>query len=296
MGNYLEEIKELESDISSIKIQGATNVAMSTVRGMKIAFNGGGSIEEVLRVGERLANTRLNEPMARNAVKYIKHMLKAGADIDTLIDEYGELIKKSKIKIREVGAENLHKYNVILTHCHSSTSTAILVELSKNNKDLKIVSTETRPKYQGRLTSKELVEAGIDVTMVVDSVASSFIVDDRYLPVEAIIIGTDELLRNGIVINKVGSYQMALAAKNGNDDFYVATSLLKLDPERDESLPEVEMREASEVWEEAPENLKIINPAFEWIPPDLITGYITEAGLLRSKELLSKAKEIYPWI
>ena len=89
---------------------------------------------------------------------------------------------------------------------------------------------------------------------------------------------------------------MALSAKVGKDDFYVATSLLKMDPTRDVQFPEIEMRPARELWKEAPEGLKIINPSFEVVKPEFVTGYITEAGVLKADELLDKAKELYPWL
>jgi len=289
-------VEEIARDIKSIRIQGATNVALATLEGMRIEFEQAGKIKNVLRIGTLLANTRTNEPMARNSVKYIKFATNKGVLIDDAIADYERLIKDAKSDIRKMGASILNKYKVILTHCHSSTSTGIIIDAFKNNPDLKVVSTETRPKYQGRITSEELFEAGVDVTMIVDSASASFIVDDRYLPVEAIIIGADELLKNGSVINKVGSYQMALASEDGKDEFYVATSLLKLDPDRDIVFPEIEIRDAEEVWGEAPRGMKIINPSFEVVPGKLITGLITELGLIKPGEVLSSAKKLYSWL
>jgi ribose 1,5-bisphosphate isomerase len=294
--NSRERIEKIKKDVQDIHIQGATNVAFATLEGMKIASDDDANTEEIIQTGKLLSNVRPNEPMARNAVKYIKEVLKRGDSIENAINEYGEMIRRAKLKIINTGVEVLSKYKVILTHCHSSTATAILIESSKKNPDIQVVSTETRPRYQGRITSKELYEAGVDVTLIADSASASFIVDDRYLPVEAVIIGCDELLKNGSVINKVGSYQMALAANHGNDEFYVATSLMKLDPERDTADPEIEMRKVSEIWDRAPKGLEIINPSFEVVPSNLVTGYITEAGLLKPKELSIRAEEKYPWL
>jgi len=291
-----QKIKQIVDDIKSISIQGATNVALATVEGMKLVRDSGENIQTVINIGEKLANARPNEPMAKNSVKYIKYYLKKGMDISQIIDNYKKLIQKSKLQIKSIGGKILARYKVILTHCHSSTSTAILIEASKLNPNLKVVATETRPRYQGRITSKELFEAGVDVTLITDSASAAFIIDNKYLPVEAVIIGTDELLSDGTILNKVGSYQLAQAAFLGNDDFYVTTSLLKLDIERDSTSIKIEMRDAEEVWLEAPNGLKIINPSFDAIPPKLITGYITEAGLLKPKEVEVMAKKIYPWI
>lgn len=291
-----QDIEKIRENIASINIQGATNVAIATVEGMKLALKEELEQDQVIAVGRDLANTRLNEPMARNAVKYVEHGLRKGEKLDDLIDQYNQMIHDAKLKLKLYGGDALSRFNVVLTHCHSSSSTSGLIEAHRLNPNLKVVSTETRPKFQGRITSKELYDAGVDVTMIVDSISAAFIVDDSYLPVEAIVIGTDELLRNGSVINKLGSYQMALAANLGSDKFFVSTSLLKLDPSRDPSDAKIEMRSASEVWSEAPKDLNIINPAFEVVPNKLIDYFITEVGIIRPEEILDEAKKMYPWI
>lgn len=302
--NYSDQIEKLYTDIESVKIQGATNVALATLHGMSIVAEAGGPdvLEQIESVGFKLSTARENEPLARNAVKYVLGKLKDSQSDDILtqakdgILEFEQLIKSSKEDIKHHAAEVLKEFNVILTHCHSTTATGGIIEASKLNKDLKVVSTETRPLFQGRKTSRELLEAGVDVTQIVDSASASFIVDDRYLPVEAVVIGSDEVLPDGRVINKVGSYQMALAAKEGNDKLFVLASLLKIDVNKNDGEPLIEMRSAEEVWAEAPVGLKIINPSFELIPSELVSGYITEAGLLSASELMSKVKEVYPWI
>jgi len=304
------KINHIERDIKSIEIQGATNVALATLEGLRLVARNfeGKSLDlrkEVARVGKRLSEARENEPLARNALKFVLQSLE-GEDLKLkervlgACDGYESMIADGKVGMIQFGTEVLHKEDVILTHCHSSSAVTILKNVAKykaiKGKSVKIIATETRPRFQGRKTAKELLRAGIDVTQIVDSACASFIVDDRYLPVGAVIVGCDELLRDGSFINKVGTYSIALAAKKGADEFYVATTLLKLDPQRDPDLAEIELRDASEVWEDAPKGLKIINPAFEQVSSAYVTGYITEAGVLKKRELLKEAKKIYPWI
>lgn len=314
MSKVEKKIKKIEDDIKSIKIQGATNVGLATIKGVKIYVKEAKQFDfdEVLEVGKRLSNARENEPLARNVVKYINYVKEEekekakdkGINFKDLIlkacDNYECIIAEGKEEIVKYGTQALEKEQVVLTHCHSSTSTTTLKNVAKlkeiKREEFKVVATETRPRYQGRKTAKELFEAGIDVTQIVDSACASFIVDDKYLPVGAVIVGCDELLKDGSFINKVGTYSIALASKKGVDEFYVATTLLKLDPQREPHIADIEQRDAREVWDQAPKGLKIINPAFERVRGEYVTGYITEAGILTSEELTKEARNTYPWL
>jgi len=298
-----KEIEKLENDIGSVEIQGATNVAFATLEGMKLAARASDEniLENVESVGYKLSKARENEPLARNAVKYVLSQVKGDKlkdEIEKAIEDFAKILDQSKNRIKKYAADILKDYDVVLTHCHSSTATASLIQAAKANPKLQVVSTETRPLYQGRKTAKELSAADVDVTMIVDSASASFIVDDRYLPVEAVVVGCDEIHKNGSIINKVGTYQIALAANAGKDEFFVVTTLLKINLEHEGSLPNIEIRPAREIWEDAPkdENLTIINPAFEIVPSNLISGYITEVGVLKATELENKLKELYPWV
>ncbi len=300
-----KQIDRIDEDIISVSIQGATNVAFATLKGMELVADQAKDniLENVELTGFRLSSARNNEPLARNAVRYVLSHLDNVSDDDQLrkgihkaVKDFEMILKDSKELIAKNAVQALKNYKVILTHCHSSTSTNALIEAAKENPQLKIVSTETRPLYQGRKTAKNLLEAGVDVTQIVDSASASFIVDDTYLPVEAVIVGADEVLLDGSFINKVGTYQIALAAKEGEDDFYVATTLLKIDTLKNASNIEIEMRSAKEVWEDAPEGLSIINPSFELVYPSLVTGYITEVGILKAEELKDALHSQYPWV
>ncbi|MBD3280868.1 hypothetical protein GF389_05090 [Candidatus Dojkabacteria bacterium] len=303
--SFEDKINEMHRDIETVKIQGATNVALATLEGMKMAAEVNDGSENLLELvesaGFKLSRARENEPLARNAVKYLLSQIKSTSvnhrvQVIEAAEEFERIIKESKQKIMSIGDEVLSKYQIVLTHCHSSTSTGAIVDAVEKNPDMVVVSTETRPLYQGRKTAKELLESGVNVTQIVDSASASFIVDDRYLPVEAAVIGADEVFVDGRVINKVGSYQIALAVEDGKDELYVFASLLKIDPTGQSSEPNIEMRPAKEIWEDAPKDLNIINPSFEIIPARLVTAYITEAGVLRANELKPALKNTYPWI
>lgn len=299
-----DQINKLEQDIESVKIQGATNVALATLSGMELIAQSSSEnlLEDVTSVGLRLSKARENEPLARNSVKFVLSNItetdptKVANQLKKVMGEFRELVNDAKERISDNAIVVLKEYDVILTHCHSSTATRALIRTSKMNSKLKVVSTETRPLMQGRKTAVELLEAGVDVTIIVDSAAASFIVDDRYLPVGAVVIGADEVLSDGSVINKVGSYAMALAAAAGKDQLFVLTTLLKVNPSKNEDNITIEMRSAKEVWKDAPENMKIINPSFEIVPSNLITAYITEIGVIKPDDLIPNLKKTYSWV
>jgi ribose 1,5-bisphosphate isomerase len=295
-----QQIEELFRKIESIEIQGATNVAIATLEGMRLAADiTPNTLEQIESVGFNLSKARDNEPLARNAVKYVLSNIKGGdlkQEVNAAIANFNKLLFDIKNKIKQNAVQALQNEDVILTHCHSSTSTGALIELAKINPRLQVVSTETRPLFQGRKTALELTENNVNTTMIVDSAVASFIIDDRYLPVGACIVGCDELLLDGRFVNKVGSYIVALAANAGGDEFYVVTTLLKIDTEYGGKTPNIEIRPGREVWENAPEKLKIINPAFELVPSELVTGYITEAGVLKKEQLASALKQVYSWV
>jgi ribose 1,5-bisphosphate isomerase len=309
------KVEEISKNIKDIHIQGATNVALATLDGIRISAKKYKKesiplfIKHVISIGKKLSEARENEPLARNAVKYIRYMIKkseissfsdAKKTVLEACDKYREMISEAKRKMIEVGIKVLEKESVVLTHCHSSSATSILInaykERKRSKKKFQVFSTETRPLYQGRKTVKELLAAKVPVTQIVDSAAASFIIEDQYEKIGAAIVGCDELLKDGSFINKVGTYQVALAATVDKDEFFVATTLLKFDPTRSTKDTKIEQRDEEEVWEDAPKGLRIINPAFDQVRAEFVTAYITEAGLLTNKEIVLAAKKEYPWM
>jgi len=304
------QIKRIANDISQINIQGATNVAYAVVSGLELFLKSSeikdkkSFKKEFIEVGRILSEARENEPMARNAFKYIFQTYKQTKSLQETIKstkDYFELINSAKEKMIVFGSEKLMNYDVILTHCHSSSVEKILenvnnVKQINSKKKLQVVATETRPLYQGRKTSAKLFKKGVDVTLIVDNAAGSFILDKNEFDIGCVIIGCDELLKDGSFINKVGSIHLALATLKDKDKLFVATSLLKLDFSKDPQKAKIEKRDAKEIWEDAPKGLKIVNPAFDQIDAEFVSGYITEAGVLTKEDLVPSAKRLYPWM
>ncbi len=305
-------IQKTIDDIVAIKIQGATNVALATfitiAEWAKTAeFKDYAMFREYLeKYMTLLANARPNEPLAKNGIRYVLTQLvlqypevKDGAEaakaVVKLANEYIKLIEDSKKKIIEHGLKICAHANVVFTHCHSSTAESIIAGLNKHHK-VKAINTETRPLYQGRITSKNLLKAGVETAMIVDSAASYFIKDDSFLPVDVVFLGADQVSVTGDALNKVGSFSMGLASYFASKPLYIVTPSLKLDLTTIYNPIKIELRESHEIWPEAPKELKIINPAFDLVPHQFITGYITEFGLVKPEEIEDTVRRNYEWV
>lgn len=307
------EVKKIYDDIQKLNIQGATNVAISTFEGMKLYLeltketDSKKLLEELARVGWELALARDNEPLARNGVTYILHFFKERFpvlptlsvmkhELTSLCDEYLGMIESTKAQMIEKNAKNLVYIDKMLTHCHSSTAVAIMKAIGEGDPDFEVVCTETRPRFQGRKTAKRLIEAGVRTTLIADSAVESFVIGRGSVKIDGIFIGCDQITAEGHTINKIGSWGIASAAYYAGKSLYVVTPLLKMDPTSFLKTIKIEVREDAELWEDAPKGLRMYNPAFEIVDNVLITGYLTEFGMIFPENIGRLAKENYPWI
>jgi ribose 1,5-bisphosphate isomerase len=311
----VEHLLKDSARIKSLEIQGATNVAISAINFMceyanRISknLNKDQILTELYHAREILINTRETEPAMRNGLNFIMNQLekqKLVLSKSNLIDrisyyrdEFKQLIKNSKEKIAEIGArrfpgsDNKRQFTV-MTHCHSSVVNGIFMKAKEQGKDnFKVVATETQPILQGRKTVKNLLKNGIEVIHIVDS-AMRWAVNN--LDVDLIIIGADSLTSEGTIINKIGSRLLALVAHEEHVPFYVASPLLKYNPETSFGILEkIEMRSPKEIWEDAPENLQILNPAFETVSRRYIDGLISEAGIFAPSHVHTYFAKLYP--
>ena len=309
----MEKLLEIAHDIKALKIQGATNVAIEAVK----AFSGYinrlpisiGEAEFLKKVDEArniLIETRPTEPAMRNGLKKVMYdMYRVESDglermeeaALTSAAEYLELLKTTKEKIIETGAQLIQDGSTIMTHCHSSISSAIFVRAFEQGKDIRAICTETRPRYQGRKTARELVEAGIPTIQVVDS-AMRWVA--RNQSIDMIIIGLDAVTSEGTIFNKIGSRLLALAAHESDIPLYVSGSLLKFDSHTViGGRTEIEMRDISEItadWPDVPEGLKFLNPSFETVSRELIDALITEEGVFPPELVFEIVRQKYPWM
>ena len=266
-------VNQVVKKIKEVKIQGASNIAVAALK----AYASSPTQETI----NKLTQARPTEPALRNALKFAKA---------NSVNEALEHFSLSKLQIAKLGAKIIHRH--IFTHCHSSTVINILKEAKKQKKKFQVFNTETRPLYQGRKTSFELAKAKIPTTMVVDLAAGDVLDKGGAIPAaNLMIIGADAILKNGSIINKIGSEMFATLAHKNKIPVYIATDSWKF---TNHSV-KIEERSFKEVWETAP-NIKIRNPAFETVPAKYITGIISELGILTPKQFIKKVKKTYPFI
>jgi ribose 1,5-bisphosphate isomerase len=309
----MKKLLEDAEKIRSLEIQGATNVALNAIDFLnnyakRLQYDTIEScIDSLHKAKEILIDTRPTEPAMKNGLNFIIHKIEREKhncsleDVPEIIEgyknEYYEMLQDSKKKIAEIGARRIPNENkkfVVMTHCHSSLVTAILLEARKQEKNFKVINTETQPRLQGRLTAQVLNDANIEVTHVVDSAMRWAV---RHFQVDLILIGADSITSEGTIINKIGSRLLALVAHEEHVPFYVASPLLKYNPETNLGILEtIEMRDPKEVWENPPKNVNILNPAFETVSRRYIDGLITEAGIFASSHISNYFAKVYPEI
>jgi len=195
--------------------------------------------------------------------------------------------------------------DTIMTHCNAGalatvaygTALGVIRATRDSGKNVKVIATETRPVQQGsRLTAFELKHDGFDVSLIPDTAVGYSMANGL---VDKVIVGADRIVRTGHVFNKIGTYQVATMAKQHGIPFYVAAPLSTFDMKSDAKDVIIEMRNGSEVTgigdkKTAPDDIKVINPAFDITPPELISGIITEKGVAKPpyEESIKKLFEV----
>ncbi len=260
---------KIVKDIKSIKIQGARNVAKSALKAYHLFPN---------KTSKRiLLNSRPTEPMMENVLDLAESKQIPYNEILNHFDYSQNEINKNIFKL-------IKNNSVIFTHCHSTNVSNALIYAHKKGKKFEVYNTETRPLFQGRRTAKELRKAGIKVTMFVDSALGIALAKEQGTKkVSMVFLGADALLEEG-VINKVGSEVVARIAKEEKIPFYIVADSWKFTKK---DIP-IEQRKLNEIWDDAPEKIKIKNPAFEFIDEKYISGIVTERGLENYNKFVRK--------
>ena len=302
-----ETIRTTAEKIRKLQLQGARNVAIAAVKAIQTqaqqttAKNKAAFIAELKEAQTIFVASRETEPLMRNAIRWIITQAQAAKTqkVDALsqnvVENANQFLKDlegSKEQIAEIGANRIRDGSVVFTHCHSSTVTRLLAKAKADGKNFKVICTETRPAYQGRITANELLGLGIETTFIVDSAARSFMGN-----VDMVIVGADAITSEGNVVNKIGSSSIAVIAHEARVPFYVVSELLKFDPEtlRGEC-EKIEQRSPAEVWIEAPARLDVRNPAFDVTPNRYIHGIVCEEGIIAPQSVVEIIRLRYPWV
>jgi methylthioribose-1-phosphate isomerase len=236
---------------------------------------------------ERIASARPTAVNLRAAVERVVAAPDREAEALKILEEDVAACRA----IGEHGRAELPDAQRILTVCNAGrlataglgTALAVVYAKAEAGDPVEVFACETRPLLQGaRLTAWELADAGIPVTVLPDGAASALLASGR---VDAVITGCDRVAANGDTANKIGTYSLALAARHHDVPFYVAGPRSTLDPHTATGADiEIEQRDGGEVRAVAGLDVTtaVWNPAFDVTPADLITGLITDAGVLRA--------------
>ena len=233
-----KKLKSVLDDVKSLKIQGATNVAIEGITAFaKYAFEISKNFKDESAFLEHLSNRsnevkyiRVTEPALQNGLTYVLERIKQKG-VDSIVkagEEYKQLLENARKRVGEIGAEKIVDGCTIMTHCHSSFVDEIFWKAKNMGKNFRLINTETRPMYQGRKTVKKALEKDIEVIHVVDS--AMWWAMQKY-DVDLIIIGADSVTVEGVALNKIGSRLLALSSRELHVTLYVCTSLLKYNPE-----------------------------------------------------------------
>ncbi len=287
-------LKQVIRGISSLKIQGARNVAVASVTAVAELSQSIKSsdlsqfADKMSKAKSSLESARPTEPMVRNALSFVLNDLGACASVEEAklkLKNNAEIIlnyfEESKKKIVLYGASLIRNNARVFTHCHSSTVVAVLLEAKKQGKTFSVNNTETRPLFQGRTTAVELSNAGIVVNHYSDSAAGDAIDNS-----DIVLLGCDAITPYGIY-NKIGTRLFCEHASRRRIPVYVCTNSLKFENAREEK---IEQRNPKEIWPNAPKNVAVHNPAFSKVPPELAKRIVCEFGILRFKRFVKLAR------
>ena len=291
--NISPEIISLIDEIRNDKIHGASQLARQAAEVLKSAAERSlaDTVEQFLleqkAVGERLMLVR---PVMAPVFNIVSRLLNTIAGKATEVDlgsikrftisKADEAVSNSLraiAQIAEYGSELIADGDKIMTHSYSSTVMAVLKAAFAKHKNVEVITTRSGPGGTGETIARELGLYGIPVTFIDDAAMGLYL-----STVNKVVVGADRVCADGKVVNDIGTYQLALAAKTAGIPFYVFCETLKFDPRLRGDEVDLEEKEPSEV--------RVKNPNFDITPLELITGIVTENGLLTPEEVIGYMK------
>lgn len=303
----LDKVNEVAESIRCMEVRGAGKIARCAAEAVKTLASestereGRKYLEQLKEAGDALMSARPTAVSLPNAVRYILYRVEnsgiedAEGLRDVTVKAAEEFIHNSLEAVEKIGlfgAKRIDDGDTIMTHCNSSAAIEVIKRAWEEGKNIKVIASEARPRYQGRITVRELAAEGIPTTLIVDSAVRAVIKE-----VDKVVVGADSIAANGAVINKIGTSQIALCANEARVLFFVAAETYKFHPETylGETV-EIEERESTEVADpEEFQGVNIRNPAFDVTPPEYIDLIITEKGIIPPQAAIMVIKEEFGW-
>lgn len=299
------DYKEVANAIKNLVVRGAPAIGVTAAFGLALAAIQSNSktlselmadLDIAFKVLQSTRPTAINLFWALRRVMEKTRGKKSVDEVKNAILDEALKMAKEDIEINKQigmnGAKLFEDGDVIMTHCNAGslattaygTALGVIRRAKEDGKRLSVIVTETRPVMQGsRLTTFELHHDDIDVSLIPDT-AVGYMMFKKVI--KRVIVGADRVLRTGHVFNKIGTYQVAIMANIHKVPFYVAAPLSTFDFENTPEDVVIEERSIDEVIKIGkkrivPRGVRVFNPAFDMTPPELITGIITEKGVLK---------------
>ena len=312
----ITDYKSMASAIKEMKLRGAPLIGVAAAYGLALtAFHSKAETREELmkELEQSAAVLRKTRPTAVNLFWAIDRVMKKAretlgtkktlaesviAEANTMADED----VKTNRRMGKHGAELLDDGDTVLTHCNAGslatvdygTALGVIRAAIEEGKNIKVISCETRPRLQGaKLTCYELMRDGIPVTLISDTMVGYVMLKGM---VDKVVVGADRIVRDA-VLNKIGTYNVAVLAFEHDIPFYVAAPMSTMDQSSSSDDAIVEERNPKEITNVgceriAPEEVKVFNPAFDITPLEYVDAVITEEGILVPEvNLKQKRKE-----
>jgi len=299
-----KDYQEVADAIKKLVVRGAPAIGVTAAFGLVLAAQQtkAKTLPELMTdLDAAFKVLRATRPTAVNLFWALERVME-NAKRGKSMQEVKKLVLKEALKMsdedinanRQIGTNGSKLFSdgdIVLTHCNAGslatvaygTALGVIRAAKESGKRLSVIATETRPVMQGsRLTAFELQHDGIDVSLIPDTAVGHMMSRGA---IRRVVVGADRVLRTGHVFNKIGTYQVAILASRHKIPFYVAAPLSTFDFESNPEDVIIEERSVEEVVKVgkkrvAPKGVRVFNPAFDMTPPELITGIITERGVL----------------
>jgi len=293
------EVTSLIDEIRNDRVHGASQLARQSAQVLKTLAEQSQTestnqfLMELREAGDELMSAR---PAMAPVSNIISRLLKAipenssGTDLSSLrqmtITKADEAINDSLqavSRIARYGSELLTGGDTIMTHSYSSTVIEALKAAYSEHEDIAVIATRSGPGRTGERIARELGHHGIPITLVDDAAVGLYISNAN-----KVMVGADRICADGKVVNGIGTYQLALVAARAGIPFYVLCETLKFDPRLRSDEADLEEKEASEVSEPEilPPEVRVKNPYFDITPLELVTGIVTENGVLTPEDVI----------
>ncbi|MGD2066739.1 MAG: S-methyl-5-thioribose-1-phosphate isomerase [Candidatus Bathyarchaeota archaeon] len=311
----ISDYKTMASAIKEMKLRGAPLIGVAAAYGLALAAvrSKAETREELLKeLEEAAAVLRKTRPTAVNLFWAIDRVMKNAQETSGSRDALAEAVVaeaqkmadedvETNRKMGKHGASLIEDGDVVLTHCNAGslatvdygTALGVIRGAIEAGKDIKVIACETRPRLQGaKLTAYELMRDGVPVTLISDTMVGY--VMSRGM-VDKVVVGADRIVRDA-VLNKIGTYNVAVLASEHGIPFYVAAPMSTMDQSRTSEDAVIEERSPDEVTDVgceriAPEGVKVLNPAFDITPLEYVDGVITEEGIFCPEVVLKQKKK-----